>query len=239
MPPEPPDKLRLAYLVYRGNPHSGGQGVYTRHLTRELVGMGHSVTVFGGQPFPKLDAGVEWVPVPSLDLYREPDPFRVPWPWEFRSAEDVAEFAIMCSAGFPEPLTVQLAGPQAARLAPGGLRPDSRQPVLGQRPARHARRRLAADATLHHPITVDRDLDLADATTPAPPHDAASLVRLLAHAVPRRLAAAAHRDRVRVVQARHPPADGRPHRPHARRPVGVDHLRFRPLPDVARVPAGS
>jgi len=33
---------RVAFLVYRGNPTCGGQGVYTRHLTRELVALGHS-----------------------------------------------------------------------------------------------------------------------------------------------------------------------------------------------------
>ena len=29
--------LRVAFLIYRGNPHCGGQGVYSRHLTRELT----------------------------------------------------------------------------------------------------------------------------------------------------------------------------------------------------------
>ena len=58
------DRLRVALLVYRGNPHSGGQGVYTRYLSRELVGLGHSVTVFSGQPWPVLDPGVELVRVP-------------------------------------------------------------------------------------------------------------------------------------------------------------------------------
>ena len=57
--------LRIALLVYRGNPHSGGQGVYTRYLSRELVNLGHEVTVFAGQPWPVLDDGVGYVPVPE------------------------------------------------------------------------------------------------------------------------------------------------------------------------------
>src|SRR4051794_5228105 len=101
----PQTPLRIAFLAYRGNPHSGGQGVYTRYLTRELVALGHHVTVFGGQPYPVLDDGVEFVPVPSLDLYRSPDPFRVPRPREFKTWTDAAEFGLMCTAGFPEPLT--------------------------------------------------------------------------------------------------------------------------------------
>ena len=35
--PVRPGCLRIAYLVYRGNPRCGGQGVYSRHLTRELA----------------------------------------------------------------------------------------------------------------------------------------------------------------------------------------------------------
>ena len=81
----------------------GGQGVYTRHLTRELVRLGHSVEVFAGPPWPELDDGVGFTPVPGLDLYRQPDPFRIPHPGELRTTEDWLEFGIMCSAGFGEP----------------------------------------------------------------------------------------------------------------------------------------
>ena len=71
--------LRIALLSYRSKPHCGGQGVYVRHLSRELVALGHDVEVFSGQPYPELDAGRRGSPrCPSLDLYREPDPFRVP-----------------------------------------------------------------------------------------------------------------------------------------------------------------
>ena len=50
--------LRIAYLTYRGKPHVGGQGVYTRHLTKALVDLGHHVEVLGGQPYPVLDERV-------------------------------------------------------------------------------------------------------------------------------------------------------------------------------------
>src|ERR671929_51971 len=105
--------LRIALLSYRSKPHSGGQGVYVRALSRELTALGHRVTVFSGQPYPELDDGVPLTRVPSLDLYREPDPFRTPRPSEFRDRIDVREWATMCTAGFPEPLTFSL---RAARL---------------------------------------------------------------------------------------------------------------------------
>ncbi len=47
--------LRIALLSYRSKPHSGGQGVYVRHLSRELAARGHHVEVFSGQPYPELD----------------------------------------------------------------------------------------------------------------------------------------------------------------------------------------
>src|ERR687893_735035 len=98
--------LRIALLSYRSKPHSGGQGVYVRALSRALTALGHGVAVFSGQPYPELDDGVPLTRVPSLDLYREPDPFRTPRPAEFRDRIDVLEYATMCTAGFPPVPTV-------------------------------------------------------------------------------------------------------------------------------------
>src|SRR5919199_6212898 len=97
--------LRIALLSYRSKPHGGGQGVYVRALSRELQELGHRVEVLSGQPYPELDAGVPLTRVPSLDLYREPDPFRTPRPGEFRDLVDVEEYLTMCTGGFPEPRT--------------------------------------------------------------------------------------------------------------------------------------
>ena len=72
LPPDAP--LSIAYLTYRGKPHVGGQGVYTRHLTKALVDLGHSVEVFGGQPYPVLDERVE------LHQAAEPRPVQRPLP---------------------------------------------------------------------------------------------------------------------------------------------------------------
>src|SRR5687767_11213890 len=97
--PSPRERsLRIALLTYRGKPHCGGQGVYTRHLSRELHALGHQVTVLSGPPYPVLDDGVPLVELPSLDLYRDPDPFRIPKLGEFNDWVDVAEFAMMGTA---------------------------------------------------------------------------------------------------------------------------------------------
>ena len=62
--------MRVALLSYRSKPHCGGQGVYVRHLSRELVALGHEVEVFSGQPYPELDPGVRLTKVPSLETTR-------------------------------------------------------------------------------------------------------------------------------------------------------------------------
>ena len=110
--------MRVALLSYRSKPHCGGQGVYVRHLSRALAALGHDVEVFSGQPYPELDPGVRLTEVPSLDLYREPDPFRTPRIDEFRDLVDVLEVATMWTAGFPEPRTFSR---RAARLRPADL----------------------------------------------------------------------------------------------------------------------
>ncbi len=48
-----------------------------RHLSRELARLGHRVEVIGAQPYPVLDEGYDGLSLtelPSLDLYRQPDP---------------------------------------------------------------------------------------------------------------------------------------------------------------------
>ena len=112
--------LRIALLSYRSKPHSGGQGGYVRALSRELTALGHRVEVFSGQPYPDLDGGIPLTRLPSLDLYREPDPFRTPRPAEFRDRIDVLEWATMCAAGFPEPLTFSLRAARSVKVSGSG-----------------------------------------------------------------------------------------------------------------------
>lgn len=153
--------LRVAYLMFRGNPHCGGQGVYTRHLTRELTALGHHVTVFSGQPYPVLDPGVELVKVPGLDLYRPDNPFRAPWPHEFRTRADLAEFAILCAAGYPEPYAFSLRAREIIRERRDEFDVVHDNQCLGTGMLDLLDEGVPLLATLHHPITVDRDVELA------------------------------------------------------------------------------
>jgi glycosyltransferase involved in cell wall biosynthesis len=157
--------LRIALLSYRSKPHCGGQGVYVRHLSRELVELGHEVEVFSGQPYPELDPGVRLTKVPSLDLYREPDPFRVPRLREFRDLVDVEGVLTMCAGGFPEPKTfsTRVARLLRARVDDFDVVHDNQ--VLGYGMLDIEKMGLPLVTTVHHPITFDRRIDLELAPT--------------------------------------------------------------------------
>ncbi|HET7388295.1 MAG TPA: glycosyltransferase family 4 protein [Nocardioidaceae bacterium] len=155
--------MRVALLSYRSKPHCGGQGVYVRHLSRELDALGHTVEVLSGQPYPELDPGVRLTKVPSLDLYREPDPFRTPHPREIRDRWDLLEVATMWTAGFPEPRTFshRVARILAERRHDFDVVHDNQS--LGTGLLDIAAAGLPLLATIHHPITRDRLVDLAAA----------------------------------------------------------------------------
>jgi glycosyltransferase involved in cell wall biosynthesis len=228
-----PAPLRVALLTYRGNPHSGGQGVYVKHLARALGGLGHSVEVFSGQPYPEVDCAL--TPVPSLDLYRSPDPFRTPHPREFRDWIDLLEYGVMCTAGFPEPLTYSL---RVRRLLQG-RRQDfdvvHDNQCLGYGILQLAREGWPVLTTIHHPIHMDRHLELTHSTSwkrRASQRRWFAFLRMqskVARQMPRILTVSesSARDLVEHMGLR-------PERLSVV-PIGVDHEVFKPMPDVPRV----
>src|SRR5437763_10890956 len=233
------DSLRIALLVYRGNPHSGGQGVYTHHLSRELVAMGHHVEVFSGQPYPDLAPEVPLVKVPSLDLYRAEDPFHIPKLHEFKTGIDVLEFAIMCTAGFPEPRTFS----RRVRRVLNARRDDfdvvHDNQCLGNGILGLLHDGFPIVETLHHPITVDRRLELAQNPWTKRPIRQITLRRWfgflrmqcrVARQMPRivTVSESSRRDITRDM--------GVPYERMSIVPVGVDTDHFRPLPRIERVP---
>ena len=239
MRPEPP--LRIALLVYRGKVHCGGQGVYTRHLSKALVDLGHHVEVFSGPPYPVLDARVPLHRLDSLDLYREPDPFRIPLPWEFKDTVDVREFALMCTAGFPEPYTFSLRARRALAARPHDFdvvhdNQSLGTGLLGIQAPRPEGLGIPVLGTIHHPITVDRRVEIAHAATLRRRltlrrwYGFTRMQSRVARLLPRIITVS--ESSLGDIVADHGV------RPEQLRVVnvGVDPAQFRPLPGVARVP---
>ncbi len=160
------DPLRIALLGYRSNPFSGGQGIYIKYLAQALASLGHRVDVISGEPYPDLDlhahANLRLIKLPGLNLFEHPNPLLALRLHHLKSLADFSEWLSMISGGFGEPFAF---GRRVAdwleahrdqydivhdnqSLAPGLLHIQaSGTPLL---------------STVHHPITMDRDIALAD-----------------------------------------------------------------------------
>jgi glycosyltransferase involved in cell wall biosynthesis len=157
------DPLRVALLSYRSKPHCGGQGIYLRHLSRELHALGHHVEVFSGPPYPDLEPGPLLRTLPSLDLYADEDPFRTPGLSEYRDWIDVLEVATMWTGAFPEPLTFSLRALRALRPRVADFDIVHDNQVLAYGMLGIPRLGLPLVTSIHHPISVDRRIELAAA----------------------------------------------------------------------------
>jgi glycosyltransferase involved in cell wall biosynthesis len=228
--------LRVAFLTYRGKPHVGGQGVYTRHLTKALVDLGHEVEVLGGQPFPVLDPRVPLVELPSLDIYNDHYPMRMPGVWEIKSVGDALEVATFMGGSFPEPLAFSVRAFQhlRGRINDFDLVQDNQS--LGYGLLGMQRAGLPVLATIHHPITVDRRLEMEHAESP---WKRLSKARWYGF-TKMQTRVASQMSRVLTVSQSSLTDISADHRVPLGRlnvvPVGVDQELFRPLPDVRRVP---
>jgi len=158
------ESLRIAYLTYRGNQHVGGQGVYSRHLTKALVELGHEVEVYSGQPYPVIDERIPVHKLPSLDLWNDYYPGRFPGYWEIRTKGDWAETLSHLKGTFGEPLgfSVRVFEELKKRRRDFDLVHDNQclgYGILG------VERLIPTIVTLHHPITKDRELEMAHSPT--------------------------------------------------------------------------
>jgi glycosyltransferase involved in cell wall biosynthesis len=234
MSPERP--LRIAVLAYRGKPHVGGQGVYVRHLSKALVDLGHHVEVLGGQPFPVLDDRVPLVELPSLDIYNDHFPMRMPGIWELKHWQDFVEVTSFSAGQFPEPLAFSLRAWSHLRKRKGEFDLVHDNQCLGYGLLAIEREGIPVLATIHHPITVDRRLELEHAESRyrrfslARWYSFTSMQTRVARRLQRVVTVSESSFNDIVADHEVDPAK------MAIVPVGVDVDLFRPLPHVAPVP---
>jgi len=161
---DPNGPLRIAYLTYRGKPHVGGQGVYTRHLTKALVDLGHHVEVFGGQPYPILDSRIPLHKLPSLDIFNDQYPGRFPAYWEIKDWPSFVETAQFLKGTFGEPraFSIRAYNELSKRVNDFDLVHDNQ--CLGYGILK-IEKQIPTIVTLHHPITKDRKLEMEHTKT--------------------------------------------------------------------------
>ena len=163
-PFDPNGPLRIAYLTYRGKPHVGGQGVYTRHLTKALVDLGHHVEVFGGQPYPILDPRVQLHQLPSLDIFNDAYPGRFPAYWEINDWPNFVESAQFLKGTFGEPRSFSIRAHRALKTRVNDFDIVHDNQCLGYGILK-IEKIIPTIVTLHHPITKDRKLEMEHTPT--------------------------------------------------------------------------
>jgi glycosyltransferase involved in cell wall biosynthesis len=157
--------LRILLPSYRSNPTTGGQGVYMRHIAKALADMGHQIDVISGPPYPILDPRVKLIKLPSLDLYANPHPIKALRPWMFAYPVDLFEWWSHNTGGFSEPYTFC---ERMARYVRGTVEDydvchDNQ--TLGWGLLKLRDMGLPIVGTIHHPITMDRRIDIEHAKT--------------------------------------------------------------------------
>ncbi len=154
--------LKIALLGYRSNPFSGGQGIYIQCLSKALVELGHEVDVISGEPYPDLDPNVNLIKLPGLNLFAEESPFRALRWQHLKVPEDLFEWFSMITGGFPEPYTF------GERLLRHWRTHRPRYDIVHDNQSLcYALLELQSYgvpiiSTIHHPITFDRDISLAN-----------------------------------------------------------------------------
>jgi glycosyltransferase involved in cell wall biosynthesis len=229
--------LRICLLTYRGNPRCGGQGIYIRHLGRELARLGHDVEVWSGPPYPEIeeDSGVRLVEIPSLDMWNEEHFFRVERWRDLADPVHRSEWLRTMTGVFDEPRSFcERAVAHYRRLTA-----DRRFDVIHDNQSLgngllELQRLAPVVTTIHHPITVDRRLGLASER---------SLKRRIGlrrfyRFIPMQLKVARRLERVITVSQKsfrdiQTEFDLAPARMRVVE-VGVDPDQFRPLPGIER-----
>jgi glycosyltransferase involved in cell wall biosynthesis len=151
--------LKIGLISYRSNPHCGGQGVYIRNLSHALADLGHRVEVIAGPPSPVLYPDISLTMLRTLDLYNPENLFRTPCLHELKDPVNLLEWLDMSTMGYPEPLTfgMRLVRHLKETKKKFDIIHDNQSLSYG---IAALAREMPVTATIHHPITVDRRMEL-------------------------------------------------------------------------------
>jgi glycosyltransferase involved in cell wall biosynthesis len=138
--------------------------VYTRHLTKALVDLGHHVEVFGGQPYPILDPRVQLHQLPSLDIFNDAYPGRFPAYWEVNDWPNFVETAQFLKGTFGEPRSFSIRAHRALKTRVNDFDIVHDNQCLGYGILK-IEKIIPTIVTLHHPITKDRKLEMEHTPT--------------------------------------------------------------------------
>lgn len=134
-----------------------------KNLSRALKNLGHSVEVVSGPPNPYLDNDIPLTLLQSLDLYNPENLFRVPSIKELSNPINLIEWLGISSMGFSEIFTFGLRSYQFLRkkFHQYDIVHDNQSLSYG---IWAISKMIPTTATIHHPITIDRRIDINQAS---------------------------------------------------------------------------
>ncbi len=156
--------MRICLLTYRGNPYSGGQGIYIYYLSREFRRMGHEVEVIASAPLPEVSEGVVLHQLRSSSIYHPGNSFGKNLP-KVRNLVDLYELCASRLGTFAEPWAFSFRAyarlKELCKQRCFDIVHDNQG--LGYGLVLMRRLKIPVIATIHHPIPIDRQADLEQA----------------------------------------------------------------------------
>ncbi len=157
--------MRICLLSYRSYAYSGGQGIYMRYLSNAMRDLGHQVDILSGPPYPIVDEGVNLIKLPSLDLYRFGSWQRLFIdPRKLNTYANFMEWGGTVTGYFSEPLAFGIRAYDYLlknRSVKYDVIHDNQTLAYGV--ADILKLGYPVVETIHHPVTIDRDLAIQSA----------------------------------------------------------------------------
>ena len=154
-------KLKIGLLSYRSDPFSGGQGIYVKNVSEALLNRGHEVTIFSGKPLPVVDERIKVVEIITpgyFETFNSLERFKI-FQAQEKTRLNLWDFIETFTGTFTEPIFFGdrlLQNKEFANSADSYDVFHDNQSISGYPDS--ITKKLVT--TLHHPIHVDRDIDL-------------------------------------------------------------------------------
>ena len=156
--------MRICLLTYRGNPYSGGQGIYIYYLSREFRRMGHEVEVIASAPLPEVSEGVILHQLTSSSIYHPGSSFKKNLP-KVRNPIDLYELCASRLGVFAEPWAFSFRAYAKLKELCKQRRFDivHDNQGLGYGLLLMKTLKIPVIATIHHPLPIDSQADMEQA----------------------------------------------------------------------------
>lgn len=154
-------KLKIGLLSYRSDPFSGGQGIYIKNVSEALQNRGHEVTIFSGNPLPIVSNKIKVVEINTpgyFETFNSFERFKI-FQAQEKTRLDLWDFIETFTGTFTEPIFFSdrlLQNTEFAKTADSYDVFHDNQSISNYPDS--INKKLIT--TLHHPIHVDRDIDL-------------------------------------------------------------------------------